>query len=317
MKKREERKRGHATLRLFHIAMCMWAVLIGWVTWVGGFEPTEKPSTGKGQKRPMGVLPKSGETWREPATGMAFVWVPEGCFKMGSPAGEEGRDPDEGPIHEVCLDGFWMGRTEVTNAQFRNFKPDYHSEHYKGHSLDGDDQPVTWVNWEDAKALAKWLTDRRAGKYHFRLPTEAEWEYACRANTTTSRFWGDDPERTCEYANVADLTAERLWAYWETHNCDDGFAVTAPVGTFKPNAFGLHDMLGNAFEWCEDVYNAEAYRHHRSKNPVFTGSGSEKVIRGGAWYSWQSGVRCAGRSDHPPEGRYRDYFMGIRLVRDP
>jgi formylglycine-generating enzyme required for sulfatase activity len=262
-------------------------------------------------------ISKPGESWHEPVTGMAFVWVPGGCFQMGSPSAEAGRDPDEGLVHKVCVDGFWMGKTEVTNAQYRQFKIDHVSQEHRGFSLNRDDQPVVYMSWHDAKAFAKWLNEQNHKRYHFRLPTEAEWEYACRAETTTAQYWGDDPNKACEYANVGDLTAEREWSYWEVNNCEDGYEVTAPVGSFTPNAFGLYDMLGNVFEWNEDIYGKDAYRNHQRNNPVFTGDGSYRVIRGGCWYSWPAGVRCAGRSDHPPDGRDRDYFLGFRLVRIP
>lgn len=262
-------------------------------------------------------IPKPGEIWHEPLTGMAFVWVPGGCFKMGSPSVEAGRDPDEGPVHEVCVDGFWMGKTEVTNARYRQFKTNHDSKSYRGFSMTINDQPVVYINWHDAKAFAKWLTGQNHGRYRFRLPTEAEWEYACRANTTTARYWGDDPDKTCGYANMADLTAKREWSYWEVNNCDDGYPATAPVGSLSPNAFGLYDMLGNVFEWNEDIYSKNAYRNHQRSNPIYMGDGSDRVIRGGCWYSWPAGGRCAGRSDHPPAGRHRDYFLGFRLVRTP
>ena len=248
---------------------------------------------------------------------MAFVWVPGGCFEMGSPTDEAGRDPDEGPVHAVCVDGFWMGKTEVTNAQYRQFKTNHVYNDHRGFSLNADDQPAVYVSQNDAKVFAKWLSEQNKGRYRFRLPTEAEWEYACRAQTRMARYWGADPDKACEYGNVADLTAKREWSYWEVNNCDDGYVVTAPVASFKPNAFGLYDMLGNVFEWSEDTYSQDAYRNHQRNNPIFTGGGSYGVIRGGCWYSWPAGVRCAGRSDHPAAGHHRDYFLGLRLVRKP
>jgi formylglycine-generating enzyme required for sulfatase activity len=277
----------------------------------------ENQAAGSGPKKGLEALPKPGQIWREPVTGMAFVWLPAGCFGMGSPASEAGRDPDEGPVHEMCVDGFWMGKTEVTNAQYRKFNINYDSENYREYPLNADNQPVVWISWQEAKAFADWLSARSSGLYRFRLPTEAEWEYACRAGAATARFWGADPDQSCRYANVADDTARRRWPHWETHDCNDGYEVTAPVGSFEPNAFGLYDMLGNAFEWCEDTYSEDAYRKHQRNNPIYTGEGSERVIRGGAWYSWPAGGRCAGRSDHPPEGTTRDYFLGFRLLRMP
>jgi sulfatase modifying factor 1 len=278
-------------------------------------------SLAKGPKKQSPDSPKQSEIWREPVTGMEFVWIPGGCFKMGSSPDEVGRDPDEGPVHDVCLDDFWMQKTEVTNAQYRKFEFNYESPSYRGHSMNGDHKPVIAITWYEAKAFATWLTEQNKGRYQFRLPTEAEWEYATRAGTTTSRFWGNDPKETCRYANVGDLTGKREWSYWKVHDCDDGYEVTAPVGSFAANPFGLYDMLGNVFEWLEDVYSADAYSYHSVKNPVYTGIGLQRVIRGGCWYSWPDGVRSAGRSDHPAQGgkrgRNKDYFIGFRLVRSP
>lgn len=302
-----------STVTLFFVFIIVLVVAVHLLSWASEGIPIDR-------KMPEDI-PKSNKIWREPVTGMEFLRIPGGCFNMGSPSNEVGRDPDEGPVHEVCVDGFWMGKTEVTNAQYRNFKADYDSRDYRGHSLNGDEQPAVFINWYEAKAFGKWLTEQNRGRYRFRLPTEAEWEYASRAGTATARFWGDDVDKTCRYANVADFTGKREWAYWKAHDCDDGYPVTAPVGSFKPNAFGLFDMLGNVFEWCEDTYSEAGYQYHQRNNPVFTGSGAYRVIRGGCWYSWPDGVRSAGRSDHPPDGRdqdrYRDYFLGLRLVMMP
>jgi len=182
--------------------------------------------------------PRPSSTWVEPVTDMEFARIPKGCFEMGSSSGHE----DEKPVHEVCVDGFWMGKYEVTNRQYKKFKSGHDSKDYDGNSLDGDSQPAVYVSWEDAKAFAKWLTDKSGGRHEFRLPTEAEWEYACRAGTDTARYWGNDPDDACKYANVADQTAKQKWD-WTIHNCDDGHAVTAPVGSFEPNGFKLHKAI--------------------------------------------------------------------------
>ena len=257
--------------------------------------------------------PNPGTAWTDPVTGMGFVRVPGGCFQMGSPDGEKGRDTDEGPVHEVCVDGFWMGKTEVTNAQFRKFRSGHDSKEYEGHSLNGADQPVVYVSWEDAKAYVKWLNGRHNGRFTFRLPTEAEWEYACRAGTTTARFWGDDADDACRYGNVADRTAKQKWSNWTIHDCDDGYAVTAPTGGFKPNQFGLHDTLGNVWEWCEDIYSEDAYGKHQRNNPIYTGGGARRVLRGGSWRSEPGGVRCAYRDRDEPG--YRSNRIGFGLLR--
>jgi formylglycine-generating enzyme required for sulfatase activity len=244
---------------------------------------------------------------------MKFVWIEGGCFQMGCVSGSDECDDDEFPVHEVCVDGFYMGKYEVTNAQYRQWKREHDSGDWKDHSLNNDEQPVVRVSWEEAVEFAQWLTDQSGGKYTFRLPTEAEWEYAARAGATTARFWGDDPDEACAYANVADQTAQQQWEDWTIHDCDDGFAVSAPVGSFRPNQFELYDMLGNVWEWCADTYH-DSY----ADAPVdgsFRGSLDDekaKVVRGGSWKFGPPGVRCAYRDwIHP--GIWLD-FLGFRVV---
>ncbi len=256
-------------------------------------------SGGAARSRPL-------KTWKEPSTGMEFVWIPGGCFLMGSPMSEKDRE----------VDGFWMAKTEVTNGQFRKFLPTHDSRSYEGHSLNGDSQPVVYVSWDDATAFAQWLTAQNGGQYKFRLPTEAEWEYSSRAGTNSSRYWGDEPSMACDYENVADITAGRQWSWEEIHECDDGYAATAPVGRFQPNPFGLHDMLGNVWEWCEDVYSIDVHTKHERDNPVNRDSstGPDRVIRGGFWHGGPHSVRCADRGSGLPTGANDD--LGFRLVRE-
>lgn len=260
---------------------------------------------------------RSVKSWKEPVTGMEFVWVPGGCFLMGSPQNEKDRKADEGPVHEVCVDGFWMGKTEVSNGQFRKFDPNHNSRDYGGHSLNGDSQPAVYVCWSDANNFAQWLKGQNGGQYNFRLPTEAEWEYACRAGAESSRYWGDDPSAACNYENVADRSAGRQWGWDEIHDCDDSYAATAPVGSFQANLFGLQDMLGNVLEWVADTYAVDAYISHEHKNPVHTGEsgGADRVIRGGNWHGQPGNVRCANRASGLPGGMNDD--LGFRLVREP
>ena len=259
--------------------------------------------------------PQPGEIWREPVTGMEFVWIPGGCFRMGSPVGESGRHGDEGPEHEVCVDGFWMGKTEVTNKQYRNSQSGHKSKSYKRYSLDGNKQPVVRVSWYDAKAFGEWLKNQNAGHYQFRLPTEAEWEYACRAGRQTARFWGSDPDHACRYANIMDPSARRALAERSAHNCEDGYKVSSPVGSFQSNGFGLYDTLGNVMEWCEDIYNKDAYIAHFRKNPTYMSGGSHRVMRGGSWSCGPNKVRCAYRERDKPGSLFPD--VGFRLVRMP
>ncbi len=259
----------------------------------------------------------SQRTWKEPVSGIEFVWVPGGCFFMGTPQDEEGRDNDETPVHEVCVGDFWMSKTEVTNGQFKKFQPEHSSREYQGLSLKGDEQPVVYVSWRDAVDFAQWLTNKNGGQYKFRLPTEAEWEYACRGGTETARYWGEDPEGACVHENVADLTAGRQLGLTDIHHCEDGYAATAPVASFQPNPFGLYDMLGNVWEWCLDQYDAAGYFRHERDNPVIKDSrgNAERVIRGGYWHGGPAGVRCGDRGAGLPGGMNDD--LGMRLVREP
>ncbi|TIH20187.1 hypothetical protein D0S45_02265 [Marinifilum sp. JC120] len=252
---------------------------------------------------------RAGDTWTEPITGMEFVWVPGGCFKMGESFSSR-RNDDEGPDHEVCVDGFWMGKFEVTNGQFRKLKSSHKSYEYEGQSFNGFTQPAK-VSWDDATAFAKWLSKK--GNVQYRLPTEAEWEYACRAGSTDRYFWGYSDAHICRYANVSDSTARRVFKPSDaTYSCDDGYAATAPVGSYEPNRFGLHDMLGNLSEWCEDWYDKEAYSKHDHKNPVNKVEGKSRVHRGGSWHDGFGRVRTADRNWEDPSNKYAG--VGFRLV---
>lgn len=251
--------------------------------------------------------------WIEPLTGMAFIHIPAGSFLMGSPDSEAGRYDDEGPVHEVTLDGFSLGQYPVTNAQYRKWKPDHDSGEHKGHTFNGDHQPVVNVSWEDAAAYAEWMS-QKAGR-NFRLPSEAEWEYACRAGTRTARFWGDNPDEACKYANVLDQTTQKTFNVdqeTEIHKCDCGYAVTSPVGSFQPNAWGLYDMIGNIWEWCQDIYASDCYSKHAKKNPIYASGGSYRVLRGGSWYDVPRRARCARRYNRSPSDR--DDGIGFRLA---
>lgn len=247
------------------------------------------------------------DIWREVETEMAFVRLPEGCFQMGSPQGEPGRYPNE-RRHEVCVQGFWMGKYEVTNAQYRKFKANHDSRAYEGYSLDAAAQPVVQVSWHDARRFARWLSER-TGKA-FRLPTEAEWEYAARAQTTTAHYWGAHADEACGYANVADRTLARQWPGWTIHDCVDGYVVAAPIGQFRPNAFGLHDVLGNVWEWTCSAYmdgdNASEQRCATADDP------SRRIMRGGSWQDPPDYVRAAERETWGPKSGADN--LGFRLL---
>lgn len=265
--------------------------------------------------------------------GMSFVYIKPGIFMMGSPASETGRNNDE-TRHPVTLTkGFYMGETEVTVGQWRAFVRDsgYNAEAETGEGtytwIEGkwekkvgiywdnpgfaqsENHPVTCISWNDAQAFIRWINGKEGVEY--RLPTEAEWEYAARAGTQTARFWGDDPDQACSYANVTDLTewGGRKWD--NPHNCRDGHWFTAPVGSFRPNYWGLYDMIGNVWEWCQDWKGD--YPTGSVTDPIELYSGSGRVDRGGGWDSIVRGCRSANRSNDIPDSRIND--LGFRLVR--
>ena len=154
------------------------------------------------------------------------------------------------------------------------------------------------VSWNDAVAFCKWLSKKEGKTY--RLPTEAEWEYACRAGTTTRYYSGDDPETLAKVGNVADATFKANFPDWKyTIKANDGYVFTAPVGKFKPNAFGLYDMHGNAWQWCADRYGADYYAASALDDPTGPDSGPCRVLRGGSWFNGPIYARSADRSGAP------------------
>ncbi len=269
------------------------------------------------------ILPAAEvRVWKDPVAGIEFVWLPGGSFIMGQSEQEKkllikalGRDKYEKycacecPQHKVTVSPFWIGRYEVTNAQYRLFVTTHDSGLFQGFSLNGDRQPVVEVSWNEAAAYADWLS--RKCNRRFRLPTEAEWEYACRAGTTSIRYWRDD-ESACLYANIADLSARNRWPMWSTDDCEDGFPVTAPVGSFRPNAFGLYDMLGNVWEWCSDWYAKNYYRVSPENNPRGVEAGKYHIARGSCWDNPPRYVRSASRNYRLPGNH--NYGIGFRLV---
>ena len=182
--------------------------------------------------------------------GMELVYIPAGSFMMGSETG----DPNEKPVHRVTFSkGFYLGKYEVTQAQWQAVignNPSYFENC-------GGNCPVERVSWESVQEFIKDLNARNDG-YTYRLPSEAEWEYAARAGATTTYYWGDDPNQACRYENVADQTGKATYPAWKVSvECSDGFPTIAPVGSFLPNKFGLYDMAGNVSEWCEDRFHSD------------------------------------------------------------
>jgi formylglycine-generating enzyme len=160
-------------------------------------------------------------------------------------------------------------------------------------------------------AFCKWLS-RKEGKT-YRLPTEAEWEYACRAGSKTRYYYGDDPEALAKCANVADGAAKAKFPNWkQTITASDGYVFTAPVGQFKPNAFDLYDMHGNVWQWCEDQFDGDYYEKSPTDDPKNLGTGTVRAIRGGAWFMQPRFVRSAARLGADSDAR--DVTLGFRVA---
>ena len=294
----------------------VWIVMIvigaaWWVMAAGGASPSTQPAT-----QPSTQPAKELTLGLGNKVTMKLVLIPAGKFMMGSPETEKDRNEDE-TQHEVTISKpFYMGATHVTVDQFAAFVKDsgYKTDAEKdGWSLgigirDGKlapkkadgaswrnpsfdqkaNHPVVQVSWKDAKAFCDWLS-KKSGKTVV-LPTEAQWEYACRAGTKTAYPWGNDPDAGKSWANCADQSlrkklpnapAESKFFSW-----DDGFVFTSPVGSFKANAFGLYDMIGNAWQWCGDNY--WDYEKGAAKDATGADTGFPRPLRGG---SWDSGLR--------------------------
>jgi formylglycine-generating enzyme required for sulfatase activity len=232
---------------------------------------------------------------------------------MGSSETEKDRYANETP-HQVCLQGFWMSRHEVTNAQYQRFEARHDSGSYDSYSLNDPGQPVVRVSWQEAGAYADWLSGKTG--LRFRLPTEAEWEYAARAGKTDSRAWGDEPNQACRYANIYDETARKAKPLnWPNYPCEDGQVAAAPVGKYAANPFGLYDMLGNVAEWtCSEYDNSYTGGETRCADPN-AAAGGRRVLRGGSWSDYPGLMRFAYRFPAAPE--YRKFDLGFRLVLAP
>jgi len=250
---------------------------------------------------------------------------------------------DEHPQHRVWISRpFYLGAYHVTRGQFRQFVADkgYKTDAEKGEKPEAwgfdpdtkeagtkgiyswrnagfeqtDEHPVVNVSWNDATAFCKWLSKKEGKTY--RLPTEAEWEYACRAGTTTRYSSGDDPETLAIVGNVADATFKAKFPDRKyTIKASDGYVFTAPVGKFKPNAFGLYDMHGNAWQWCADWYGEAYYATSPADDPTGPDSGHLRVLRGGCFGNVPVDARSAKRRWFMADTQF--IFLGFRVARTP
>ena len=250
--------------------------------------------------------PKKGPKIIRTKLGVEMVVIPGGWFEMGSRDG----NPDEQPVHRVWVDGFLMDRFEVTQALYERLMT-ANPSHFKG-----TNRPVEQISWANAalfcnmRSRAEGLEpcyDEETGECNYnangyRLPTEAEWEYACRAGTTTRYFFGQDPRQLKLYAWYADNSEKR----------------THPVGQKRPNPWGLYDMYGNVAEWCNDMYASDYYAHSPTRNPHGPKEGKRYVLRGGSWKSSADACRSAARFAEDPgfeDACFARDTIGFRCVR--
>lgn len=262
---------------------------------------------------------RAGQQWTN-GSGMVFCWCPAGIFLMGSADSQRAEFGDAKQVEVTLSQGFWLGKYEVTQGQAEQLRAGANKYSFVGASL-----PVHNVQQNQPEKLLKALqeAERKAGclpgDWEYSLPTEAQWEYACRAGTSTRYHFGDDPNQLHRYANFADksLLADDGAMQFADARFDDGFGKTlAPVGSYPPNAWGLHDMHGNVAEWCADRYLSPLVGGVNplvdQKNKQATSDG---VIRGGAWCSTPLYCEAAFRNSEYAGGnaKNRDH-IGFRLV---
>ena len=268
--------------------------------------PAAAPKPAAPKAAPKPATPKP-EEFQDCKVCPRMVVVPAGSFDMGSPASEKGRSSNEGPVHKVTIaNPFAVGKHEVTFEEWDACVADSGCRQYKArdHGYGRGNRPVIDVTWIHAKAYAIWLSEKTGKKY--RLLSEAEWEYAARAGSKTTYWWG--PTASHEYANYgkdkccgAEIRGRDQWE------------MTSPAEAFPPNPFGIHDMLGNVWEWVEDCWQETYDATPRDGSPTKDGDCNRRVMRGGAWSSMPVKIRPAYHDAYPPDDRGE--FIGFRIAR--
>tara|TARA_B110000438_G_scaffold263622_1_gene275734 strand:- start:3803 stop:4729 length:927 start_codon:yes stop_codon:yes gene_type:complete len=264
-----------------------------------------------------------------------MVVIPPGTYDMGYDGGIA-EDRYDGPVHPVVLDyAFALGRYEITTAQFRKFVGETGHETasdcrvWAGEGMRNtpglswrnpgyarpplDNEPVACITWPDARAYVDWLTTKTGQPY--RLPTEAEWEYVAHDRNAHTFAWGENPNDGCAYASIYDQSGLNRLRPTTPVNCDDGFAMASPVGSFPPNSYGIYDIIGNVWEWVEDCYVAPyADQPDDGSAYMLEGGCTVRSVRGGCWSTQIQRLRPTfrGRDD---ETLITQVF-GIRVVRD-
>ena len=282
-------------------------------------KPVSMPATDAAPKAQMRYA--AGQSFRDCDECPELVVIPAGTFTMGSPVSEQRRQDDEGPLHRVTFaQPFALGKFEITREDWRRFTKaeGYRAEGCEewrdggwqrnralnwdnpGYAQD-EDEPATCLTWEDAAHYAKWLTEKTGQPY--RLPSEAEWEYAARAGAIDAHYWGETDKAMCAYANAGSKV------------CDDRQAKTSAVGGFRPNAFGLYDMLGNVWEWTADCWH-DSYDGAPTDGSAWLTRGDcgLRVLRGGSWLDAANITRFANRDKETPNTGAS--IHGFRLARD-
>ena len=257
-----------------------------------------------------------------------FSQIPGGKFTMGDSSGQK----DEQPIRNVEVSLFYLQTTEVTLEQYSKYAATSKFSDIKGcwyfnnewlYSKEfswrnpgyeqDDNHPVVCISWLDVQDFISWLNSK--SHHNFRLPTEAEWEYAARAFSTTTYYWGDDPKTLCVHSNAADNQTLQKFPTFRTNDCDDGYLATSPVGYYLPNPFGLYDIYGNAWEWTQDCWNA-SYEHAPDDGTAWLeGECNKRVYRGGGWGDTPRFARSSLRNVANKNERRDD--VGFRLVLEP
>jgi len=277
------------------------------------------------------AIPAPGTIIRDCPTCPSMVELPTGRFKQGATRAENASS-FEMPIHWVVIvRPLSMSANPVTVDEFQQFiaatgrevqgcdiydgewknRPDS-SWKSPGFSQSGT-HPVTCVSWNDAQAYAGWLST--ATGHQYRLPSASEWEYAARSGGEAVQPWNANASAACADANVADASAAQRYPGWTVFACNDGYVYTAPVGSFKANAFGLNDMLGNVFQWTEDCWHPDYVGAPIDGSARSGGDCSERELRGGSWFSTPAYVRANYRNHFAAD--YRTSSAGFRLVREP
>lgn len=265
-----------------------------------------------------------------------MVVIPSGSFLMGSPDEEKGRSSNEGPRHDVSVPSFALGRYEVTRGEFARFVMETghrtgpcvywdvgFGDAARGYDLDlhnpghrhrqTSEHPMTCVSWDDAQSYVAWLREKTGKTY--RLPSEAEWEYAARAGTRSRYFWGDDIRHACNHANGHDEASKQANAFnWQHLPCNDGQSFMAPVGSLAANNFALFDMAGNVWEWVEDHYH-RTYEGAPVDGRSWLSEGqANRVLRGGSWENEPRSLRSASRIWSRPASRLNSNGFRVALT---